>query len=343
MPEHSEAAIGMRYNKSEDINGYVRGAHKNGTDICPGFEFHLPGSQSTPGNVIWGWNDIEAFKCERCKRPDVEHIVLREPVIPELKPKVERAVERPVEVATDSASGAMRDPTSANPRPYFDTAARRAREAAADAFFSAGYSPDDGMLDESCDPLAINARPKPKPAPASPPPQPAPVEPHHTVAAPAAAPAPLHAVAGAVPTAPGDLAEGVQDPALQELLARDASANEAFKREVERMVREANRQKELDEREVAQSAPVVGKRVAESKNLAGCAVPRGHFATTADLLTPLGLSQHAGAFEDEAMDPDTLIDVLEHQGKAALDEALKELGVTSMGHRIKITNALLVH
>ena len=24
MPEHSEAAIGMRYNKSEDINGYVR-------------------------------------------------------------------------------------------------------------------------------------------------------------------------------------------------------------------------------------------------------------------------------------------------------------------------------
>ena len=41
-------------------------------------------------------------------------------------------------------------------------------------------------------------------------------------------------------------------------------------------------------------------------------------------------------------DPDTLIEVLEQQGKSALDEALKELGIKSMGHRLKIVNALIV-
>ena len=56
------------------------------------------------------------------------------------------------------------DPTSANPTPYYDTAARRAREAEADALFGASYV-DDGMLDDMSDPLAINARLKPRPPP----------------------------------------------------------------------------------------------------------------------------------------------------------------------------------
>ena len=42
------------------------------------------------------------------------------------------------------------------------------------------------------------------------------------------------------------------------------------------------------------------------------------------------------------MDPDTLIEVLQQQGKASLEEALKELGIKSMGHRLKIINALIV-
>lgn len=67
-------------------------------------------------------------------------------------------------------------------------------------------------------------------------------------------------------------------------------------------------------------------------------------------------------FEEEAMDPATLIEVLEQQGKKALDQAphslslpplsslhisppsqaLKELGIKSMGHRLKIINAMLI-
>ena len=42
------------------------------------------------------------------------------------------------------------------------------------------------------------------------------------------------------------------------------------------------------------------------------------------------------------MDPDTLIEVLQQQGKASLDDALKELGIKSMGHRMKIINAMIV-
>ena len=50
---------------------------------------------------------------------------------------------------------------------------------------------------------------------------------------------PPPATAGSAPPAQftsrgADLAEGVQDAALQELLSRDANANEAFKREVRR-------------------------------------------------------------------------------------------------------------
>ena len=49
----------------------------------------------------------------------------------------------------------------------------------------------------------------------------------------------------------------MQDAGLQELLSRDASANEAFKREVERMVREAARKDELDAhaKKVERAAP----------------------------------------------------------------------------------------
>lgn len=47
------------------------------------------------------------------------------------------------------------------------------------------------------------------------------------------------------------------------------------------------------------------------------------------------------AFEDEVVDPDTLIMLLQQQGRAALDEALQQLGVKPLGHRLKLANALL--
>uniref|UniRef100_A0A7S2G0Y4 Mitochondrial inner membrane protease subunit n=1 Tax=Haptolina brevifila TaxID=156173 RepID=A0A7S2G0Y4_9EUKA len=138
----------------------------------------------------------------------------------------------------------------------------------------------------------------------------------------------------------GEPGEGVQDPALQELLSRDASANEAFKREVERMVRDAARKEELDAR--AGGAPPAKSVVADTKDISGSTVPFGHFLNAAALLNSVSLPQYIKSFEEEEMDPDTLIEVLQQQGKASLEEALKELGIKSMGHRLKIVNALII-
>ena len=330
----------MKYNKSEDLNGYIRGAHQDGEDVCPKYVFHLPGSSSTPEKVVWGWNDIASFDCERCKRPATEHVVIREPPkydpTKDKEPKIKGISGRTGEAIELGASGSGMDGKATLP----DTQERKKREAEAAAFINAGYSPD-GMLDEMNDPLAINARPKPKPAP-PPPPPPAPVhQPPQPQYAQPPAPPPM-------PTKPSELAEGVQDPALQELLARDAAANDAFKREVERMVRDANREQELKARE-ASSAPTGGASkggaggVAESKDLSGCTVPMGTFPDASALLSSVSLTdKYLAMFEEEAMDPDTLIEVLQQQGRSALEDALKELGIKSMGHRLKIINALII-
>ena len=82
--------------------------------------------------------------------------------------------------------------------------------------------------------------------------------------------------------------------------------------------------------------------IAASRDLSGAAVPKGTFTDSAALLRAVGLPQYEKLFEEEEMDPDTLIEVLEQQGKASLEEALKELEIKSMGHRLKIINALVV-
>jgi len=199
--------------KNEDLNGYVRGAHQDGEEVCSGYEFHLPGSSSTPEQVVWGWNDIASFNCEKCKRPAIEHIVLKEP--PPVKIQAEKkkaALPRPRPTGVAQA-----DPTAADPS--METERRRRREAEQAAYFNAGYDPS-GMLDDQNDPLAIAARPKPKPPPPPPPPPAAPpappAAPAHYAPPPPAASMPL---AGAPPAAftpsGADLADGVADPALQ--------------------------------------------------------------------------------------------------------------------------------
>ena len=65
------------------------------------------------------------------------------------------------------------------------------------------------------------------------------------------------------------------------------------------------------------------------------------FADVAALLEAAGLTRYLEAFEEEQVDPLTLKMVFEQQGKEALDEALKELGVKSLGHRLKLTATLL--
>ena len=341
----------MKINRHEDLNGYIRGAHQDGEDICPQFLFHMPGSSSTPERAVWGWNDIAAFDCDRCKRPATEHIVIKAPAPYDpgknLETKIKGISGKTGEAITlDGGGPTIRSPTDMLP----DTEERKKREAEAAAFINAGYSPD-GMLDESNDPLAVNARPKPKKS-QPPPQQPAPsLQP---APRPAAQPAP----AAPMPTAPADLAEGVQDPALQELLARDAAANDAFKREVERMVREANREQELKARAGAAGSATAtaggaagsgggggggGGGIVENKDLSGCTVPIGTFADASALLSSVSLAdKYLTVFEEEAMDPDTLIEVLQQQGRSALEDALKELGIKSMGHRLKIINALII-
>ena len=114
--------------------------------------------------------------------------------------------------------------------------------------------------------------------------------------------------------------------------------------QVERMVREANRQTELDTHGVAPPPPAAPARsgVVESRDLTGCTVQLGTFADAGSLLNAVNLPQYESVFREEAMEPDTLIEVLQQQGKAALEGALKELGIKSMGHRLKIVNALIV-
>lgn len=63
-------------------------------------------------------------------------------------------------------------------------------------------------------------------------------------------------------------------------------------------------------------------------------------ATVAEFLGQLGLSEYAERFEQEQFDMSTLSDLASGEGKAALDEALKEVGVASIGHRLKIFSGL---
>jgi len=112
-------------------------------------------------------------------------------------------------------------------------------------------------------------------------------------------------------------------------------------------VREASLKEELAARakpstSLATLPTAAAPLVLEAKDLSGATVPRDTFADTAALLSSVGLSQYRSVFEQEEMDPNTLIEVLQQQGKASLDEALKELGVKSMGHRLKMINALIV-
>lgn len=58
--------------------------------------------------------------------------------------------------------------------------------------------------------------------------------------------------------------------------------------------------------------------------------------SVAEMLTKLQLPQYIEAFESQCVDLPTLAMVQQRQGTAALDEALKELGVMITGHRIKI-------
>jgi len=108
------------------------------------------------------------------------------------------------------------------------------------------------------------------------------------------------APAGAPPAEP--------DAAVASLLAREKAYSEAFKDEVEQMVREsiaAERRKSLDAE--------IDRRMEGAK-------PAARYGSAAELLDTVGLAQYKAAFEKEAMDPETLAEVMAAQGRHALEE-----------------------
>ena len=106
----------------------------------------------------------------------------------------------------------------------------------------------------------------------------------------------------------GRLAEGGMD-----------DETERFKAEVEKMVKEQLAKEKL----VMLNAPVAGSA-----------------GTVKELLGSLGLEQYLARFEAEEMEMPVLVSLARSEGKEALDEALKEIGVNSIGHRLKIFAAL---
>lgn len=106
-------------------------------------------------------------------------------------------------------------------------------------------------------------------------------------------------------------------------LEKEKMHSDAFKEEVERMIQESVA------RDRQQAAEASGAALEPQ-------TPK--FSTSAELLEAVGLSQYASDFEREAMDPETLFEVMKYQGRLALEEVLTELGVQSKGHRMKIAN-----
>ena len=63
--------------------------------------------------------------------------------------------------------------------------------------------------------------------------------------------------------------------------------------------------------------------------------------TIQQMLASVSLDQYLPAFEEEGMEMSVLVQLAQTEdGKAAVDDALKELGVKSIGHRLKIFAAL---
>lgn len=274
----------LAHKSNEDLSGYLRGAHVDGAAICAQYVFQIPGQKKG----VWGWNDTSAFYCASCGRLADEHVVLKEPPPLEVpRPKIKAAAAR---VDLNISQEAIEQ-------------TRADREQLATA-----YRTDFEMLDESIDPLSIAAQ-----APHQKPPQPPPPLPLEQ-----AVPSLTHpsSAAGAVA---GALHSEQVAANVSAQLAREAAYNDAFKVEVERMVRES---------------------LAQERQQEQLEKPLGNAVPIAKFLDDIGLPQYVAQFEDEAMDTETLAEVMQHQGRQALEEVLDELGVKSKGHRMKIANAV---
>lgn len=255
---------------------------------------------------MWGWNDTSALYCADCGKLAADHIVLAPPVFEPIR----KSSPSPV---VASAAQVLDQGLVQVTRAY---QAERAAETKTDL----------QMLDDSIDPLSIGARTEKANKLRD--------QLSHAAAPPAEDKQPAaRAVAPTTATAQTAPESKVPDD-VAALLAREKAYSDSFKDEVERMVREsiaAERRQELDRELDARLPP--GPGVASKP-----AGERDHYGNIKELLEAAGLPQYVEQFEQEAMDSETLYGVMESQGRSALEEVLKELGVNSKGHRMKIAN-----
>lgn len=295
---------------SIDIMGVQRGAHKDGDDVCPGFVFKKPGGVQPDGTPIWGWNDADSASCARCKLRDIDHVIIRDhcqEAIQADREKFNRKKEREMQhqppiSRSGLASSTSSDPTTANPTNATSTASARFS-------YTDPYAAQMGVLELEPgvpDPLAISAYRQAE---------------KEQSAARAARRAREEAESAAALAATKMAATGDMDVSDAAGLATASQAaaddeNARFKAEVEKMVAE-QLAKEREEK-------------AAKANM-----------TIQQMLASVSLDQYLPAFEEEGMEMSVLVQLAQTEdGKAAVDDALKELGVKSIGHRLKIFAAL---
>lgn len=183
----------------ECLMGLRRGAHKDGAHVCPQFLFSKPANH----------NDISAFNCSNCGRPDAEHIVIEEPKPPARPP-----------------GPAMRPPPAPASGLHVQHASKPASPSGGAQREASTAAARDDELDEFTDPLAL--------AGGAPPRRPAPAHSASPVAAAGASEA-----AAAPPTgAGGDDFKAEVERLVQAEVEREQRDAVAFQAEVEALVRQ---------------------------------------------------------------------------------------------------------
>lgn len=237
---------------------------------------------------VWNWNATEALFCT-CGRVATEHLVVKD-LCDAAKTRQNPPAKQPMIQPIDV--------TQWRPRPL------------------ASVVDDTGLqlLDEANDPLAFHDGARLATATVAP-------------SAPAAQ-LQLQPPATTETAQPDDYQDYLEWKKAREQAKQLEDENEAFKREVEAMVRT---------KVAADSRPAVPSQHGGD---AHPAQPGRGWADAAELLREAGLPQYTEAFERECIEPSQLAELLRLQGKQALDAVLKEAGVMRFGHRIKIGNLL---
>ncbi|KAL1512174.1 hypothetical protein AB1Y20_005440 [Prymnesium parvum] len=291
----------MPMGRDIDIMGYQRGAHVDGAAVCPQYVFKIPGGTNPDGTALFGWNDSAAVLCTRCGHRDSDHVVIRDTTLDEMNKKEEPA--RPVAARPPAAKPPAASPAAAMAVHELEHAVHAPLQL---------FELEPGVADPLASVAYADAKREHEAKVKA-----------RVLAEKAEAARIAQAMESASLRQPAARAVSV-DPSEEENARRLADENERFKAEVEAMVKQAR------------TAPPTSSKVAALSALP----PEGSPADVAEMLSKLNLSQYIEKFEEEGMELSVLIALARGDGKEALDEALKEAGVKSVGHRLKIFAAL---